>query len=37
VCDEEALRDNFVVAYELLDEVMDFGFPQSTDSKALKP
>ena len=26
--EEESLRDNFVIAYELLDEVMDFGYPQ---------
>eukprot|EP00267_Zea_mays_P029845 XP_008660824.1 uncharacterized protein LOC103639926 [Zea mays] len=25
---EESLRDNFVVVYELLDEMMDFGYPQ---------
>jgi AP-1 complex subunit mu len=33
---EESLRDNFVITYELLDEVMDFGFPQSTDANILK-
>ncbi len=27
--EEESLRDNFVIAYELLDEVMDFGYPQA--------
>ena len=26
--EEESLRDNFVIVYELLDEVMDFGYPQ---------
>ncbi len=26
--EEESLRDNFVIAYELLDEVCDFGYPQ---------
>jgi len=30
--DEEAIRDNFVIIYELLDETMDFGYPQITDS-----
>jgi hypothetical protein len=25
-----------VVVYELLDELMDFGFPQTTDSKILQ-
>ena len=34
--EEESIRDNFVIVYELLDELMDFGFPQSTDSKILQ-
>jgi AP-1 complex subunit mu len=34
--EEESIRDNFVTVYELLDELMDFGFPQSTDSKILQ-
>jgi len=25
--EEESIRDNFVVIYELLDEMMDNGFP----------
>ncbi|CAO2819033.1 unnamed protein product [Amaranthus hypochondriacus] len=29
---EESLRDNFVVVYELLDEMMDFGYPQYTEA-----
>nr|XP_043618185.1 AP-1 complex subunit mu-2-like [Erigeron canadensis] len=33
--EEESLRDNFVVIYELLDEVMDFGYPQYTEAKIL--
>lgn len=33
---EEAIRDNFVIIYELLDELMDFGYPQATDEKILK-
>merc|ERR1719362_596955 len=33
---EETIRDNFVVTYELLDEMMDFGYPQSTEPKILK-
>eukprot|EP01060_Flectonema_neradi_P015028 TRINITY_DN2170_c4_g1_i1.p1 TRINITY_DN2170_c4_g1~~TRINITY_DN2170_c4_g1_i1.p1 ORF type:complete len:450 (+),score=81.85 TRINITY_DN2170_c4_g1_i1:36-1352(+) len=33
---EESIRDNFVVIYELLDEMMDFGYPQYTDSKVLR-
>ncbi|GAA6079397.1 adaptor related protein complex 1 subunit mu 3 [Tachysurus ichikawai] len=35
VLEEESIRDNFVTVYELMDEVMDFGFPQTTDSKIL--
>src|ERR1700749_2204271 len=34
--EEESIRDNFVIIYELLDELMDFGYPQSTDEKILK-
>lgn len=33
--EEESLRDNFVIAYELLDEVMDYGYPQFTEAKIL--
>ncbi|KAL6756488.1 Mu1-adaptin [Haematococcus lacustris] len=33
--EEESLRDNFVIVYELLDEVMDYGFPQFTEAKIL--
>ncbi len=33
---EESIRDNFVITYELLDEMCDFGYPQSTESKILK-
>jgi AP-1 complex subunit mu len=29
--EEESIRDNFVIIYELLDELMDFGYPQVTD------
>lgn len=34
--EEESIRDNFVIVYELLDEMMDFGFPQTTESKILQ-
>lgn len=34
--EEESVRDNFVVIYELLDEMMDNGYPQTTESKILK-
>lgn len=34
--EEESIRDNFVVIYELLDEMIDFGYPQTTDCKILQ-
>ena len=34
--EEESIRDNFVLIYELLDEVVDHGYPQNTDAKLLK-
>jgi len=34
--EEESIRDNFVVIHELLDEMMDFGFPQVTNTKLLQ-
>jgi len=33
---EESIRDNFVITYELLDEMMDFGYPQATEAKVLQ-
>ena len=33
---EEIIRDNFVVIYELLDEICDYGYTQYTDSEILK-
>ena len=33
---EEKLRSNFVLVYELLDEVMDHGYPQIVDSQLLQ-
>lgn len=36
VVTEESIRDNFVIIYELLDEMMDFGYPQYTETKILK-
>ena len=33
---EEAVRKNFVLIYELLDEVVDYGYPQNSSSEALK-
>ena len=34
--EEESIRDNFVVIYELFDELIDYGYPQFTDSKILQ-
>ncbi|KAI4739306.1 clathrin adaptor, mu subunit [Aureobasidium sp. EXF-12298] len=34
--DEEAVKNNFVLIYELLDEILDFGYPQNTDTDTLK-
>ena len=36
VLEDESIRDNFVLIYELLDEIMDHGYPQNTDAKLLK-
>jgi AP-1 complex subunit mu len=36
VLEEETVKDNFVLIYELLDEIMDHGYPQTTESKILK-
>lgn len=33
---EEAVRKNFVLVYELLDEIIDYGIPQNSSSEALK-
>lgn len=27
-CSEQSIKNNFVLIYELLDEIMDFGYPQ---------
>ncbi|XP_058088406.1 AP-4 complex subunit mu-like isoform X3 [Magnolia sinica] len=36
VLNEDSLRKNFVLVYELLDEVIDFGYPQTTSTEVLK-
>eukprot|EP00161_Ancyromonas_sigmoides_P009368 TRINITY_DN2325_c0_g1_i1.p2 TRINITY_DN2325_c0_g1~~TRINITY_DN2325_c0_g1_i1.p2 ORF type:complete len:433 (-),score=220.36 TRINITY_DN2325_c0_g1_i1:21-1319(-) len=36
VLNAEAILDNFVVCYELMDEMMDYGYPQSTEGKILQ-
>ena len=34
--DEEAVKNNFVLVYELLDEILDFGYPQNTEMDTLR-
>ncbi|EOY14844.1 Clathrin adaptor complexes medium subunit family protein isoform 1 [Theobroma cacao] len=36
VLNEDSLRKNFVLVYELLDEVLDFGYVQTTSTEVLK-
>jgi len=36
VFNEEQVRSNFVLIYELLDEILDFGYPQNTAPDTLK-
>ncbi|KAL6960188.1 AP-4 complex subunit mu [Sarracenia purpurea var. burkii] len=36
VLNEDSLRKNFVLVYELLDEVVDFGYVQTTSTELLK-
>ena len=31
-----SIRDNFIIIYELLDEMIDNGFPQVTNTKMYK-
>lgn len=34
--DEDAVKSNFVLIYELLDEVLDYGYPQNSETDTLK-
>ncbi|KNE63407.1 hypothetical protein AMAG_08539 [Allomyces macrogynus ATCC 38327] len=34
--DEDAIKNNFVLIYEILDEILDFGLPQVSDYESLK-
>ncbi|KAF8634543.1 hypothetical protein AX15_000841 [Amanita polypyramis BW_CC] len=34
--DEEAVKNNFVLIYELIDEIIDFGYPQNSEIDTLK-
>jgi len=36
VLSEESVRKNFILIYELLDEVLDYGIPQDTSTELLK-
>lgn len=35
-CSESAIKDNVVTVYELLEEMLDNGFPLATESNVLK-
>ena len=37
VLNEEAIRKNFVLIYEIIDEMLDFGFPQLCSTEQVKP
>ncbi|KZS90031.1 clathrin adaptor mu subunit [Sistotremastrum niveocremeum HHB9708] len=34
--DEESVKGNFVLIYELIDEILDFGYPQNSEADTLK-
>lgn len=34
---EESIRKNFVLVYEAIDEMFDYGYPQSTSTEQVKP
>ncbi|KAF9242108.1 Mu homology domain-containing protein [Melanogaster broomeanus] len=34
--DEESVKNNFVLIYELIDEIIDFGYPQNSETDTLK-
>jgi len=36
VLSEESIRTNFILVYELLDEIIDFGYPQVTNTEQIK-
>lgn len=37
VLTEDAIRKNFILIYELLDEIIDYGHPQITTTEKIKP
>ena len=36
ILSEESIRTNFILVYELLDEIIDFGYPQVTNTEQIK-
>ena len=34
---EDSVRHNFILIYELLNEALDFGYPQAASTELLKP
>lgn len=36
ILSEEAIRKNFIIIYELLDEAIDYGYPQNPSTESLK-
>ena len=37
ILNEESIRKNFTLIYEVLDEFIDFGFSQFTSTEQIKP
>ncbi|CAG9310868.1 unnamed protein product [Blepharisma stoltei] len=37
VLTEESIRKNFVLVYEIIDEIIDYGYPQSTSAEQVRP
>jgi AP-4 complex subunit mu-1 len=37
VLSEESIRKNFVLIYEIIDEMIDFGYPQLSSTEQIKP
>jgi len=35
--DEESVRNHFILTYELLDEIMDWGYPQNVNLESIRP
>ena len=36
ILSEDAIRKNFIIIYELLDEAIDYGYPQNASTESLK-